>query len=210
MSKLSTFFGVLGVLFFVGTTIISGNLYPNYNHISQMISESYAIDAPYNEPLRYYGYIPSGMLILLFSYFSYKSLPKNTLGLFGFMSFGLAYGFGTIVCSIFNCDAGCNPKLINPSISQFIHNITGMLTYLLVPITLLIIGTYLNVYKELKSISIITFLFAGLIILFLVLFMGALETNYKGLLQRLLEGTILTWILVMSFTQKNLINNSNF
>lgn len=194
--------GILGVLFFVLTTIVAGFLYPNYSHISQFISESYAVDAQYNQLLRFLGYIPSGLFFILFSYFASQSLPKSGLKTLGFLGIGIGYGLGTIICSIFNCDAGCNPDFINPSLSQIIHNLTGMLTYLIVPISILLIGIASRKWNHAIALSNVSFIIATISFIFMIIFNANLDSNYKGLLQRVIEGSILFWIVYTAIASK--------
>lgn len=132
--------GIIAVFLFVFTTIVGGNLHPNYNHISQFISELYAVDAPNADALRYYGYIPSGVLFFLFSIFAILETPKSALRAIGFLGVGFGYGLGTVVCGFFTCDAGCNPDFINPSLSQMIHNLVGFLTYCIVPVSIFLLA----------------------------------------------------------------------
>jgi len=49
----AAWFGLLGVLFFISATILGGWQFPSYSHISQLISESYAIGTLYGHQLRY-------------------------------------------------------------------------------------------------------------------------------------------------------------
>ncbi len=206
-TSLSFWSGILGVAIFVLTTIIGGFLYPNYSHVSQFISESYATDAPKADLLRYFGYIPSGIMFILFSLFSIKALPKSSLKTIGFIGIGFGYGFGTIICSIFNCDAGCNPKLINPSLSQFIHNLMGFVTYTIVPFSILLIGIASKKWNNSIRLSNISYLIFTISFLFVIILNLNLDSPYKGLIQRIIEGSILFWIVYCGyFIQKNLIN----
>jgi hypothetical protein len=58
----------------------------------------------------------------------------------GFYGIGIFYGLATIVVSIFPCDDGCNREMVCSGTSQLIHNFTGLLTYMLVPFFILLIG----------------------------------------------------------------------
>jgi Protein of unknown function (DUF998) len=198
----SYIFGILGVFFFVFTTIIAGFLYPNYSHIAQFISESYATDATYNVPLRYYGFIPSGIFFILFSFYANKTLPKSGLKTLGFLGVGFGYGFGTIICSVFNCDAGCNPQFINPSVSQIIHNLAGMVTYLIVPISILFIGIATFKSKNNLSLSKISIITAIISFLLMIILNSNLDSIYKGLIQRIIESSILIWIIYTANASK--------
>jgi hypothetical membrane protein len=187
--------GIIGVCLFVLTTIASGYFYPNYHHSSQFISELYAVDAPNANLIRYGGYLPSGLLFLLFSFFGMREKPQSKTKTLGFLGIGFGYGFGTVICSIFNCDAGCNPEFINPSLSQIIHNLMGLLTYLIVPVSIFIITLDVKQNKRFFKYS---FLLAALSFIFMILLNLSLQSHYKGLIQRVIEGCILCWIVLYS------------
>lgn len=200
MKKTITFsLGIVGVLFFVLTTIIGGFLNPNYSHTQQFISELYAQNATNADALRFFGYLPSGILIFLFALLALKNTPKSSLNTLGFLGIGIGYGLGTVICSIFNCDTGCNPEFINPSLSQIIHNLSGFLTYCIVPFAILFIGIASNKWNNAKILTYISF---ALFIVSLS-FVGMLNTNlqspYKGIIQRVIEVSILVWIIIFSF-----------
>ena len=101
MVKFSKLFAWLGLILFTFTTIIAGYLYPDYSHISQFISESYAIDAKYGFYLRWLGFIPSGIFLSLFFFYAWKIQPKSIFSDIGMFGFIILYGLGTIICSIF-------------------------------------------------------------------------------------------------------------
>lgn len=191
--------GVLGVIFFILATIVGGSQLPEYSHISQFISESYATGTPYGTQLRYFGFIPSGILIATFSFLALKIVPKSSFATFGLLGLGIFYGLATIVVSLFPCDAGCNKELVNPSLSQFIHNFTGMLTYLVVPISLIMLGVAARNWKNGTYVAFVG-IGGGLVCL---LFVGVLssdpKSNYIGLFQRIIEGCVLLWIVICSF-----------
>jgi hypothetical protein len=191
--------GIIGVLLFVLTTIIGGFLHPNYSHTSQFISELYAVDAPNADSLRYIGYIPSGIFFFLFSIFAIVETPKSIQRAVGFLGIGFGYGLGTVVCGFFTCDAGCNPEFINPSLSQLIHNLMGFVTYCIVPVSILLIAMASRKWKNSTSFSNISFVLAIISFCFVVLLNTNLHSPYKGLIQRVIEGSILIWIALCSF-----------
>lgn len=200
MKKSLTFsLGIAGVLFFILTTIIGGFFNPNYSHMRQFISELYAQNAPNADQLRFFGFLPSGIFIFFFSILAINETPKSNLKTIGLLGIGIGYGFGTVICSIFNCDTGCNVQFINPSLSQIIHNLSGFLTYCIVPFAILLIGIASNKWKNASSISYVSYLF----FLTSLIFVGILNTNLnsplKGIIQRTIEGSILMWIFFFSF-----------
>lgn len=203
MDKLSKLFAWLGVILFTFTTIIAGYLYPNYSHISQFISESYAIDAKYGFYLRWLGFIPSGIFFSVFFFFVWKNLPKSIYSNLGMLGFIILYGIGTIICSIFYCDSGCNPQNINPSISQIIHNITGGLFYLFLLFLYFLIFLASKKWPINKTFSYITFFLTFFSLILIIILFQDFNSINKGLYQRLIEATLLIWILYFSFSLNN-------
>lgn len=191
--------GIIGVFLFIFTTIIGGFLQPNYNHTSQFISALYAVDAPNADVLRYYGYIPSGALFFLFSIFAIIETPKSFLRAVGFLGIGFGYGIGTIVCGFFTCDAGCNPKFINPTLSQMIHNLMGFVTYCIVPVSIFLIAMVSRKWQNGVVFSNISFILAFISFCSVGLLNANLHSPYKGLIQRIIEGSILVWIAICSY-----------
>jgi len=194
---------MLGVTLFSIASILGGFQFDNYNSISQYISETYAIDTPYGKVLRYFGYIPSGILFTIFSFFALKKFPKSNLLKLGFSGIGVFYGIATVIVGIFPCDKGCNKELINPSISQLIHNLTGLLTYIFVPLSIIAIGIGLRQLKTHFSLSRISIICGLNSIVFVGILLSEPLTQYAGLYQRIIEGTFIIWIIACSFFIKN-------
>lgn len=195
--------GILGATLFVISSLLGGFLIEGYSHVKQLISESYAIDTTYGVYLRIFGYIPSGIFIALFAYLAYRLFPKQMLTTLGLVGFGLFYGIGTILVSIFPCDSGCNKEFINPSISQFIHNIVGALTYLIVPISLILIGIGSKKWNVSKKLPIISISCGIIALVFTMQLTNQSSGNYIGLFQRIIEAAILFWLINFAFYIKN-------
>lgn len=194
--------GIFGVMFFGVASILGGFQFQSYDPISQYISETMAVDAPYGKSLRFFGCIPGGVLLTIFAFAAVKKFPESKLTKIGFWGLGVFYGIATIIVGIFPCDKGCNKELVDPSISQLIHNLAGLLTYIFVPISILIIGISLQKSKLYHSLS-KTAIICGLIcIVFVALLISDPLTNYAGLFQRIIEGTFMFWIIACSIVIK--------
>lgn len=200
----ASWFGLLGVLFFISATILGGLQFSEYSHISQLISESYAIGTPYGLQLRYVGFLPSGIFIAAFAYYATSVLPKSSLAKLGFAGLGVFYGIATIIVSLFPCDQGCDNELVDPSLSQVIHNLTGLLTYMIVPICLLILGIAARKWANGKYVSYLGIACGLTAILFVGVLSTDLHSKVVGLYQRIIEGSVLVWIVVCSFYLKTL------
>jgi hypothetical protein len=197
-------FAYLGVVLFVSATILGGLQFSSYSHLSQLISESYAIGTPYSVQLRYLGFVPSGICIVIFSFMSIKNFPKSVLAKIGFLGIGLFYGIGTILVSIFPCDEGCNKQLLNPSLSQIIHNLSGTLTYMLVPLCLVFIGIAAKKWTSGQYVFIFGIICGLTAMLFVGMLSSDLQSKMAGLYQRIIEGSILTFILICSVYSETL------
>jgi Protein of unknown function (DUF998) len=206
MTKMNVFrFGWIGVSLFLVSTILGGLQFSDYSHIKQLISESYAIDTPYGIYLRYLGFMPSGLLIAAFAFGAMKILPKSKLAKIGFLSIGIFYGLATVLVSLFPCDHGCDNELVNPSLSQLIHNIAGTLTYLIVPISLILLGMAARKWPNAKHISYFGIICGLIALLFVNALAIDLHSNFAGLYQRIVEGVILLWIVMCAFYIRNFI-----
>lgn len=205
MNATRTFWiGIIGVSLFVITTIVGGLLIEGYNPVSQLISESYAIDTRYGGYLRAIGYIPSGILIAVFCFKSVSFFRDFKLSRVSILGIGLFYGLGTVIVAIFPCDSGCNTDLLNPSISQLIHNLMGFLTYLFVPVCILLAGMGINKSAHLKKFSKQWIMLGFLSFAFVGLMIGAGDSDYLGLIQRVIEVTFVLWVFSCAFALRSI------
>jgi hypothetical protein len=194
--------GISGVALFVIAAISGALLIPGFSQVSQFLSESYAIDTKYGLYLRLLGYIPSGILILLFCFGAVKYVSKTKATTIVLRGIGLFYGGGTILTGIFPCDAGCNKEMIDPSVAQLIHSISGLFTYVAVPFFVIMLGFASLNWKGINKTGKLI-LFCGFVsLVFAVVFFSQLNSPYGGLFQRILEGSILLAILLTALHLK--------
>jgi hypothetical protein len=195
--------GVLGAAFFVIASLVAGFIAENYNPVLQLISESMSEDRPYSKEIRYFGYIPSGILLMIFALAAPVNMPQSRQIRLSFYGIALFYGLATILVGIFPCEAGCNKEMINPGIAQIIHNLSGLFTYIGMPLCLLLIGFGLkkaNTRGRLSQISILLGIVSAVFVL--VLFSEPLSP-YAGLYQRIIEGIFVLWIIGCSISINN-------
>jgi|TARA_B100000470_G_scaffold21404_1_gene14084 hypothetical protein len=203
-NKVVFFIGILGVSLFAIPSIIGGFLIEDYNLISQWISESDASDTKYGLALRIFGYIPSGFLIAIFCFVGFKKFQPSKLTKVGFYGLGVFYGIATIITGIFPCDVDCNKNFIDPSISQIIHNLAALLTYIFVPISVMIVGLGLRRSPSHNRLSVIAITCGIISSLFVSLLLADLSSQYVGLLQRIIESIFLIWIITCAIEIKNM------
>ncbi len=205
MNKKITFLiGITGVSLLFSTFILGGLLIENYDIFSQYISESYAIDTKYGIYLRFFGYVPAGVMITLFCFLGLNYFQPNTLLKIGFYGIGIFYGLGTIVTGIFPCDSGCNRELIDPSFSQIAHNFSALIMYLLTPLFIILIG--LGLKKSTYMSFSIQCLVLGVISSFFVFILGSdLSSEYIGIYQRTIEFLFVLWVVLCAFKIKKTV-----
>ncbi len=194
--------GILGVLLFIVSAVLAGNEIPEYNIVSQFLSESVAAGTKNGLFYRLFGEILSGILFFFFAWNAKNFFPKNKWMFFGFFGITVFYGLGTIIVGIFPCDEGCNREWIDPTFSQIVHNISGLLTYVFVPLSMLLIGFGTKNILKYKNYSKCTVAF-GVIAMYMTsrLLVNPLG-EYVGLYQRILESMILFWIIITAFYVK--------
>ena len=195
--------GIIGAGLFVLSSVIGGFLVENYSISSQYISESYAIDTEYGLFLRIFGYIPAGVLLAIFSFQGLKYFPPGRLTKLGFYGFGIFYGLATVITGIFPCDSGCNSAFVDPSISQIIHNLTGLLTYIIVPVSLILVGAGLKASPGYQKLSVLSMTCGLLSMLFIYLMFGEAHADYRGLYQRIVEAIFLIWVIACAVAVKS-------
>jgi hypothetical protein len=118
---------------------------------------------------------------------------------FGMLGFGIFYGVFTSLVSVFPCDFGCNRDYTEASLSQTLHTILSLLTYLLTPFCLLLSGIgfkRLGIFNTFAKLSIGLSL-AGLVLG--VIFLFNANSPIAGLFQRSTEAVYLFWIMYLSF-----------
>ena len=202
-NKITFLIGIVGVSLFAISSILGGLLIENYNVLSQYISESYAIDTEYGKILRIFGYIPSGILITLFCFLGVRYFQPSKLLKIGFYGIGIFYGLATVVVGIFPCDSGCNKELIDPSSSQLIHDFVGLLTYLFVPVFMILIGLGLKKSSNNNTFSLQSIVFGAITVLFVYILVSNSNSEYIGLYQRMIESVFVIWIVFCAFVIKN-------
>jgi len=198
MKGLVVISGILGALLFVTASILGGVQIEGYSIVSQYISESYAQGLPNTTYLRYM-YIASGILLAFFG-FTAPSKMASSRGLkIGFILFAIFYGLGTISTGYFPCDIGCDSEAEGASLSQIIHNASGFLTYVVVPFCLISIGVSARKLNESGLYSKVTLVCGIIAFCFVVLLFGNPSGPLIGLFQRIIESSILFWVVYTAF-----------
>jgi len=188
--------GIVGPILFTSVTLFCASLRPDYNHISQFISELGATKSPNATFMNFVGFIPTGLMIAAFSVSLISLLPKHILTQVGSV-FMTVFGLGMVVAGNFSCDIGC-PR--EGSLENTIHDQVSGPIFLLGIIGILLLGISFrksSLWKGLWIYSVVSALFAFGFMIALII---SIESNNMqiGLWQRLLLATIFLWCGIVS------------
>ena len=126
----------------------------------------------------------------MFAFFAWRALPRSKLA--GLALIGVAfYAAGYVVAAFLPCDAGCRPA--QPSFSQAIHNVVGLGGYVAGPLALIALGWQARSWPNATHLSILGFVGGSLALLGLLLLSPTFK--YVGVAQRIIEGSMLVWIV---------------
>lgn len=171
-------------------TVIGGAMFEGYSHVSQFISELGARDAPNEYLIRFGGFLPTAVFLSVFAILAHSVLPRSRKCTFGFVGI-FVFSFTYLVAVFFPCDPGCRP--IHPSTSQTLHNLIGFMGYLLVPLSLGLLGASAKTWNKGKTLSLLGSV--GAVTSLIGLLTLTPESPYVGVSQRMLEASLLAWIV---------------
>ena len=86
---------------------------------------------------------------------------------------------------LFPCDSGCNKELINPSASQLIHNLVAGLTYLIVPVLMILTGLGIKNSGRANKLAFLSIFLGATNIILVFILLSDSVTNMSGALQEL-------------------------
>ena len=172
-------------------TVIGAAAFPGYSHVSQFVSELGATGAPHGMLVRFGGFLPAGVSLSIFAVAAFRSLPRSGLTTFALWGLGV-YAGGYVAAAFFPCDAGCRPA--QPSLSQIIHNLTGMAGYALAPLFLFAFSWQARRWPSGAQLAAFGFIAAALCLIGLLTLSPT--SPYVGLSQRVIETSVLLWVVI--------------
>jgi hypothetical membrane protein len=121
----------------------------------------------------------------------------------GFFGLAIFYGLGTILVGLFPCDAGCPTNILDSSTSQLIHNAMASLTYVFLPICIIAIGLGLRKFEDYGKLSQIAMATGIISAIFIFVLFSNPESGYRGLLQRVIETSFITFTISSALKIRN-------
>jgi hypothetical protein len=189
--KLAMICALLGAVWLAAMVIIGGAAWEGYDHVSQYISELGAAGAPHGWQVSWLGFLPVGLLITAFAFFAWRAAPRSTLATVGFVGIFL-FAIGYTGSAFFPCDFGCRPE--TPSFSQVMHELIGLVGYLLAPVTILLLALAARTWPRAMWLVVLGFIAAP----FALVGLGGLldpDSPTLGLFQRVLETSVIGWVV---------------
>ena len=190
MGKIAMWAALLSFSLLLLTVAIGAANFPGYSHAAQYISELGAHGAPHGRMVSWLGFVPSGLLLMVFAFAAPLALPRSAWAWLGFAALGY-YAFGLVAGGIFPCDFGCRPE--EPTASQVIHNAVAGTGYLTGITALLILGIQSRKWpggRHLLPLGLACWVAAALSLPFLEPGFG-----YVGIAQRAIELSMGTWVI---------------
>ena len=185
--------GFAGALVALVLPFIGDMTTPNYDPLRQFISELGASGAANAQWINFFGFLPAGFLLAVFSILSWMTVPRKKSTTVGFMGIAL-YSIGYIAAAFFPCVAGCDVD--SEDLTQLLHNMLGIAGYLTAPGALVCLAIGTRAWPGAPFLTSLGWMCAGVAALGLI---GLItDLPYRGLWQRILEASVLIWILVAS------------
>ena len=171
---------VLFVLTYAAMLFGGAALKSNYSALSQYISELGATGSPHAHLISFGGFIPVGVLAALLLFTMAGRAPVSGVSRVGYWLL-LCEPLAWIGSALAPCDLGCP---LEGSLSQAMHTLLGVFTYLGTTLGLLLLATTPQIKRRTRLLWIVL----AIIWLLLFVLMGTPPLHdWRGLLQRLAE-----------------------
>jgi hypothetical membrane protein len=194
--KIGNLCGILAPVLWAGAIIFCGSLRPEYNHLTQYISELGERGSSTEFIIRYAGFVPTGLMHIAFAAFLSGVFKGRRLALVAAMLLAIN-GLARIGAGFFPCEVGCaGPRLL---LSQKLHSISSGTGFLALIGASMLWGILLKRYRRLSWLSPYSIVSGvlGLVFLALMLWDAELRTM-TGFYERLSTGVLSLWVLVFA------------
>jgi hypothetical membrane protein len=172
------------------TALVGGALHPGYSHVAQFVSELGATGAPNGRFVSLLGFLPAGLLLMLFAGAAMRALAADRVSAAGFALFGV-YAFGLFWSAFFSCDYGCRPE--RPSVSHWLHIGVGMVSYLAGALAPFVVATRARQWSGSVTLPVICVV-AGVGVVGSLSQMDP-DVAWTGVAQRMLEASMAAWAI---------------
>ena len=202
-TRILTATGIAAPLLWAAAVIYCGAVRPDYNPVTQFMSELAERGSPTESVMRITAFYLPGVLVVMFGVFLVTRSGSVGLPVAVLL---IIHGAARLMSGAFPCDPGC--PMAGSSVSQVVHNVAGTLNGIIVPAAALFcffhlqkIGRHRFAWYSLVSAIVGT--------VFLVLIgMDARTRSHVGLFQRLSFGTMQLWLGAFALSMWPIENQS--
>lgn len=186
---------ISGAMLSMLVIVIGGALQPRYSHSRQFISELGASGTAYGELVSFGGFLPLGILLAVLVVVAAPLANVKGASRVGFWLFLGSQAVAYSSAAFAPCDIGCPAE---GSVSQDMHNLFGLLTYLAAGAGLFLLSSARRPKARVMMIA--------LGIAWLAIFFAMVDpafASWRGALQRVAE--IILWGTVLFIAWKMLL-----
>ncbi len=196
LSKLGNLCGIMAPVLWAGAIIFCGSLRPEYNHLTQYISELGERGSSTEFIIRYAGFVPTGLMHVAFAACLYFVFRGSHLAAIAAMLLAIN-GLARIGAGIFPCEIGCaGPRLL---LSQKLHSLSSGAGFLALIGASVLWGIFLRRDQSLRWLGLYSVASGILGLVFLMLMLWDAETRTGiGLYERLATGVLSLWVFVFA------------
>ena len=185
--------GLIGPLVYALILSILAILEPNYNPITQSMSELGATDAQYAFLTNLLGFPLLGIFLICFTIGIHKLLPAGRISILA-PCLLIISSVSLILTGVFRCDPGCIDITLNGKLHSLFASLAAIF---MMPVPIAIMP---RIYKKENWYNyiwfgLVTMLLTSILSLFYVFPSFA---NLTGLLQRLSMGVPFFWVMIIS------------
>lgn len=189
--------GIAGPALFATLTIVCGSLRPDYNHVTQFISELGETGGEFATLMNYVGFMSSAALILLFAMAIVPGFTQTALTKIGALLVAI-YAVSMFAAGVFSCDTGCAPT--QPSNAQVLHDIVSIIAFPALIAAALVWGFGFLRMPEWRRFGVYSLGTATISTVLLIAMVNTEETRAgTGLLQRIFLGVLFLWLALMAW-----------
>lgn len=176
--------------------IFCGSLRPQYNHLTQYISELGERGSSTEFIMRYTGFVPTGLMHMAFAAFLYVAFKESRLAQAASLLLAVN-GLARIGAGIFPCEAGCaEPRLL---LSQKLHSLSSGVGFFALIGSAILWGILCRRYERLRGLGWYSIVSGILGFLFLLLMLWSADARMgTGLYERFSTGVLSLWVLVFA------------
>lgn len=189
--------GLVAPVLWAAMIVITGELRPGFDHVVQYISELGERGSSTEMPMRYGGFVTTGLMHIAYALAFYVTVKRATqrpwLTLLVALLIGLN-GLGRIGAGIFACEPGCAAPDV---LAQRLHSQSATVAFLAIAGATLLGAILFRNARRLRSLSAYSLLSGTAGLIFLALMSASEATHaHTGLFERLASGVLTLWVFV--------------